>query len=137
MDVSAEAVARVPTGNLQVPRAEFGAVWAAVARWGEQPGAGDDFLLGVLLTCQWLADQPVWSPVGRGQMPSAPFTGRRHAAMPETIDAEYVAAAVACHSTVARPAVRTDLARGVVATLDWTWHGSRRAPVCITPTFAG
>jgi hypothetical protein len=50
--------------------------------------------------------------------------------MPETIDEEYLAA-------VSRRWARPELARGVVATLDWTWHGSRRPPLDISRAAAG
>ena len=61
--MSAEAVAKVPGENLRVSRAEFGAVWALAEHLGGQPGDGGDYLLGVILTCEWLADQPVPSVV--------------------------------------------------------------------------
>ncbi len=81
----AELVARIPEENLRVSRAEFGAVWSMVERWAGQPGPDNDFLIGVLRTCRWLADQPVWSRVmSRAEMPLAPVTFREHAAMPET-----------------------------------------------------
>jgi hypothetical protein len=129
VDVSAAVVAKVPGQNLRVSRAEFGAVWALAEVLGSQPYRGDDFLIGVLRTCRWLGAQPVWSSVvGRAEMPTAPCTGRRHSAMPETIDAEYLAAAAGQVPRPNRPVSRPDLARGVVATLDWTWHGSRRPP---------
>jgi hypothetical protein len=121
--VSAAAVAKVPGENLRVSRAEFGALWSLVEHLASQPpGSNNEYLIGVLRTCRWLADQPVWSRViGRAEMPPAPVTLREHAAMPETIDAEYLAA-------VSPRASRPDLARGVATTLEWTWHGSRRPP---------
>jgi hypothetical protein len=131
VEVAAEHVAKVPGENLRVSRAEFGAVWSMVERWAGQPGPRDDFLIGVLRTCRWLANQPVWSRVaGRAEMPAAPVTFREHAAMPETIDAEYLAAV---SPRAAEPAV----ARGVAATLEWTWHGSRRPPMDISHAAAG
>jgi hypothetical protein len=68
----------------------------------------------------------VWSDlIGRAEMPAAPLTGRRHAAIPETAEAELVSAA----ATAARHGVRADLARGVVATLTWAWRGTGSAPL--------
>jgi hypothetical protein len=131
MEVSAETLAKVPGENLRVARAEFGAVWSAAERWGTQPGPDNDYLIGVLWTCRWLADQPVWSRVaGRAEMPVAPVTSRRHAAMPETIDAEYLAA-------VSPRAPEPEFARGVVATLEWTWHGSGQPPLDVQHSVAG
>jgi hypothetical protein len=138
MDVSAAVVAKVPGGNLRVSRADFGALWALVDYLGSQPYRGDEFLIGVLRTCRWLGAQPVWSSVvGRAEMPAAPYTGRRRSAMPETIDAEYLVAAAAQVPRPNRRVSRPDLARGVVATLDWTWHGSRSPPFDIPHAPAG
>jgi hypothetical protein len=131
MDVSAEAVAKVPAENLRVSHSEFGALWALAEYLGGQPGPDNDFLVGVVLTCRWLASQPIWSHViRRAEMPYAPVTWRRRAAMPETIDEEYLAA-------VSRRWARPQLTRGVVATLDWTWHGSRRPPLDMSRADAG
>jgi hypothetical protein len=130
VDVSAEAVAKAPGENLRVSRAEFGELWTLAEHLGRQPGRGGDFLVGVIRTCRWLANQPVWSSIiHRAEMPTSPLTRRRHAAMPETIDAEYLAA-------VSARVIEPDLARGVVATLDWTWHGSRRPPLHISTAAA-
>jgi hypothetical protein len=138
VDVSAEVVAKVPGMNLRVSRPEFGSLWAAVEDWGGRPGPDNDYLVGVVLTCRWLGAQPVWSSVvGRAEMPAAPYTGRRHPAMPETIDAEYLAAAAGQVPRPNRPVSRPDLARGAVVTLDWTWHGSRRPPFDLSHTVAG
>ena len=125
VDVSAEvvAVARVPEENLRIPRAEFGTVWSYAERLGRLPNVDDGFLVGVILTCRWLAAQPVWSSiVRRPEMPGAPLTGRRHVAMPETVEAELLAAY--SHNAVNR--ARAD---GVAATLEWAWRGSRPPPL--------
>jgi len=126
VDVSAEAVAKVPGANLRVSRAEFGALWAFAEHLASRPGPDDGFLVGVVFTCRWLAAQPVWSDlIRRAEMPTAPLTGRQHAAMPETVEAELVSAAAAA----ARLGIRADLARGVVATLTWAWRGTESAPL--------
>jgi len=132
--VSAEAIAEVPGENLRVSRADFGVLWAVAERLGEQPAGGmdDDYVVSVVWTCRWLARQPVWvSVIGRWEMPGAPLTRRRHAAMPETIDEEYLAAA----ATV--PAFERDRARGVMATLEWAWHGSGQPPLDMSTAAAG
>jgi len=134
VQVSAEALAKVPGENLRVSRAAFGALWRLAERLGSLPRSGPDdgYVVGVVLTCEWLAGQPVWSSILRHwEMPVAPLTGRRHSAMPETIDAEYLAAA-----TTRRPLMR-ERARGVMATLEWTWHGSGRPPLDMSTAAAG
>ena len=124
-------MARVPGENLRVSRCDFGVLWALAQRLGSQPGPDDPYLIGVLRTCQWLAGQPVWvSVIGRWEMPVTPLTRRRHAAMPETIEAEYLAAATAAAFERAR-------ARGVMATLEWTWYGSGRPPLDVSSAAAG
>jgi hypothetical protein len=134
VDVSAAAVAKVPGENLRVSRAAFGMLWADGERLAGQPGPEDDFLVGVVLTCRWLAAQPVWSDlVSQAEMPAAPFTGREHAAIPETVEAELVRAAAAA----ARPGPRADLARGVVATLNWVWRGTGDPPLDLSHAAAG
>jgi hypothetical protein len=121
----------VPDENLHVSRAKFGALWAFAEKLAGRPGPDDDYLVGVVLTCRWLASQAVWSAaLKRAEMPYAPVTWRRHAAMPETIDAEYLAA-------VSLRAPEPEIARGVVATLDWTWHGSGRPPLDMSRAAAG
>ena len=126
MDVSSAAVAKVPSLNLRVSRAEFGTLWAFAEHLATQPGPDYDFLVGVVFTCRWLAAQPVWSDlISRAEMPAAPLTGRQHAAMSETVEAELVSAA----ATAARRGVRADLAHGVVATLTWAWRGTGAAPL--------
>jgi hypothetical protein len=60
VDVSAEAVAKVPDENLRVP----GRVRRCLGLRrtpGGQPEDGGEYLLGVSLTCEWPADQPVAS----------------------------------------------------------------------------
>jgi hypothetical protein len=126
VEVSAEAVAKVPGENLRQSRAEFGALWAMAEELASRPGPDNDYLVGVVLTCRWLANQPVRSPiVKRAEMPYAPVTWRRHSAMPETIGAEYLAA-------VSPQAPEPEIARGVVATLDWAWHGSGQPPLDVS-----
>lgn len=130
VDVSADAVTKVPGENLRVSRAEFGALWSLAEHLGREPGDGGAFLLGVIRTCRWLAGQPFWSELDRRMvLPTSPYTRRQRGAMPETIDEEYLAAASA---RVREP----ELARGVAATLEWTWHGSRLPPLDISPAAA-
>jgi hypothetical protein len=126
VEVAADAAAKVPRENLRVTRAEFGALWVLVEQLASQPAPDDDFPIGVLRTCRWLAAQPVWSDASaRADMPAAPFTGRPYAAMPETVEAEFVASAAAAGRCGGRP----ELARGVVATLQWAWRGTGAPPL--------
>jgi hypothetical protein len=132
VEVSADAVAKVPGENLRVPRPEFGAVWARAEHLGSPPGDGGDYLLGVILTCEWLADQPVPSvlPNRAAEMPRTPLTRRLQRPMPETIESELLAA-------YARRGARPELARGVAATLEWAWRGKGRPPLDVSPVTAG
>jgi hypothetical protein len=132
VNVSAQAVAKVPRDNLRVDRAEFGAVWALGERLGRQPGDGGDYLLGVILTCEWLADQPVPSALpGRvAEMPRAPLTHRLDRPMPETIESELLAA-------WAGRGGRPELARGVAATLEWAWRGKGPPPLDVSRPAVG
>jgi hypothetical protein len=132
VEVSAEAIAKVPGENLRVSRREFGALWALAENLGGQPGDGGEYLLGVILTCEWLADQPVPSvlPSRVAEMPGSPLTRRLQRPMPETIESELLAA----H---ARRGGRPELARGVAATLEWAWRGKGRAPLDVSPAVAG
>ena len=131
VEVSAAAVAKVPGENLRVSRADFAALWAFAEDVGRRLAGPDEYVVGVVRTCRWLARQPVWSSIfRRWEMPEAPLTGRHRSAMPETIDAEYLAA------VTARPFER-ERARGVMATLEWTWHGSGRPPLDMPAAAAG
>jgi hypothetical protein len=78
VDVSAEAVAKVPGENLRVPRTEFGDVCVRAEHLGGQPDTDDDYLIGVLRTCRWLVYQPVPSilPGRVAEMPWSPLTRR-------------------------------------------------------------
>jgi hypothetical protein len=132
VEVSAEAIAKLPGEILRVSRAEFGAVWALAEHLGGQPGDGGEYLLGVILTCEWLADQPVPSvlPSRVAEMPRSPLTRRLQRPMPETIESELLAA-------YGRGDRRPELARGVAATLAWAWRGTGRPPLHVSPATAG
>ena len=133
--VTAEQVARVPAANIHVSRAAFGQVWTYAHDVATRPGPDNRYLVGVLWTCRWMARQPVWSRVlNKMEIPASPVTRRHYAAMPETIQDEFIAAARAC-----RPGETgrwVDLARGTLAMLDWSWGGSGRPPLEL-PTAAG
>lgn len=132
MGVTADQIAKVPAGNLHVSREAFGQMWAHADELGSRPGTGL-YTVGVLFTCEWLANQPLWSKiVNKMEIPASPVTRRHYAAMPETIQDEFIAAARACRpGQVGR---RVELARGALATLEWTWHGSGRPPLELPAT---
>jgi hypothetical protein len=131
VEVSAEAVAKVPVENLRVSQTEFGVVWALAEHLGGQPGDGGEYLLGVILTCEWMADQPVPSvlPSRVAEMPRSPLTRRLQRPMPETIESELLAA-------YARGGGRPQLARGVASTLEWAWRGKGRPPLDVSQASA-
>jgi hypothetical protein len=132
VEVTAEHVAKVPDENLRVPLGEFGAVWTRAEHLGHRPGPDDDYLIGVLRTCRWLADQPVPSilPKRVAEMPRSPLTRRLQRPMPETIESELLAAC-------SRPGPRAQLAQGVAATLRWAWRGKGRPPLDVSQVAAG
>lgn len=133
MDVSAEQVARVPAANLRVSRAGFGSVWSFAEAHSGAGGAETGYLAGVLATCRWLAGQQIRHPDGSREMPAAPASGDLVMAMPERIEDEFFSAVRAA----ARKRGDTERARGVLATLEWAWHGSRRSPVELPDQLAG
>lgn len=136
MDVSTDLVGKVPATNLRVSRAQFGALWATAETQLEhvERGPEADFTLGIVLTCRWLSRQPYWlEHFKQWEVPRTPLFGRELMAMPETIEVEYLAAARAQVRFRGRPSGTAERARGIVATLDWTWRGSGQPPLEIPP----
>lgn len=132
MGVTAEQIAKVPAANLHVSRAAFGQVWARALELGKRP-AMDYYVIGVIRTCNWLADQPRWSKILKKlKIPASPVTERHYAAMPETIQDEYFAAARAAR--LGGTDRRSGVGCGALATLEWAWHGSARPPLEIPTT---
>ena len=126
--MTAEQIAKVPAENIHVSRAVFGQVWAYADELATQPGPDDDYLVGVLWTCRWLSKQPVWSQIfKRMEIPPSPITRRHYAAMPETIQDEFIAAARV--GRLGQTGMMADLARGALAALEWAWGGSGRPPL--------
>ena len=86
---------RVPVGNLRVPRAEFGALWAEAERLNdEQTGRPDPdwYPAAVAVTCRWLAGAVVQDRIGRRSLAPSPVSRRAARACEELIEAEYLAA---------------------------------------------
>lgn len=137
MDVTAEHVARVPAANLRIPRELFGQMWELV-EWSS--GTDSDYRLGVLFCCRWLACQPF--TFGRDdrfdRWALSPFRRSDERAMPETIEAEYLAA-VRAEARIPRPRGDADpgdggareRARATVATLRFSWCGYDHPPIGI------
>jgi hypothetical protein len=87
--------ARIPVGNLRVPRTEFVAVWAAAERQQEVQGASgvlDWYAGGVAVTCRWLAAAVVHADSGPRRLARSPVSQRTTIAYEELIEAEFLAA---------------------------------------------
>lgn len=109
-------------------RPEFDALWDYAESLGAGPTRGDQYLVGVVRTCRWLAARPVRDQIiRRSRILLSPITRRALAVMPETVEAEYVAA-------LSAPSRDRELARGVAATLAWACRGSARAPYNLPPS---
>lgn len=131
MEVTEDVVARIPPGNLRVPRAEFAVVWAAAERLNREAGerrALSWYPAGVAVTCRWLAGAIVEDRFGRRPAES-PVTNRSARAYEELIEAECLAAELL-------PNRRPGLARrqpgwsdGVRVTLSWAWRRQGPPPL--------
>lgn len=129
MDVTQERVERVLVRRLQVSRGLFGRFWAEVE---QQATVEDDELLGVLLTCRWLAgpDATWGAPVAH-----SPFRRRQVPPEPEEIEAEYAAAVAYAAGKHREDGGATQRAVGVAKTLEWLWRGSWPAPPVEIPGY--
>jgi hypothetical protein len=135
-------IARIPVGNLRVPRAEFGAVWAA-AEDRTRPrdeGVSGWFTAGVAVTCRWLAGAAVESAGGRRYLARSPVGEREVLAYEELIETEFQMAdrlAERCPDLVEH---RPGWCEGIVATLRWAWRHDGPPPlpsaVCAVSTTA-
>jgi hypothetical protein len=123
---------RIPSGNLRVGLAEFGAVWSAAeeqAAAKARHGVTDWAAGGVRMTSRWLAGAVTESRGGRRRLPVAPITRTTSPAIEERIEAEYLAAvALAAKADSALVSDRPGFIEAVVATLRWAWRRSGPAP---------
>lgn len=123
MDVSAVDIAKIPAGNVRVPRAEFVALWQRAERFHDEQvrrGVPDWYGAGVVETCRWLAN----TIVGLKRLAPSPVTGRMNVAYDELIEAECLAAE---KLAVSRPVPahlehRPGWIEAVVTTLNWAWR---------------
>lgn len=127
-------VARIPAGNLRVPRADFVALWAAAERLDQEQGdrgVTDWYAGGVAVTCRWLATAVVPTQTGRRLVAHAPATQRRDRAYEELIEAECLAAE---RLAVTRPDLvehRPGWCEAVRATLRWAWRHDGPPPLAL------
>jgi len=132
MAVTDREVARIPPGNIRVPRALFAAVWrAALQRDHEnaERGVQDWYAGAVVVTCRWLACTTVRSFKGQYHLAQSPVTRRTERAYEELIEAETIAAE---NLPLRRPGwltSRPGLCEGVRDTLVWAWRGEGPPPL--------
>lgn len=124
MDPTESDAARIPAGNLRVPRDEFLAVWREAARRAGDPF--DWYPEAVARTCRWMAALPMRTALCGGQARS-PVTGRGWPARAELIEAEW-RAAEGSDGFSPDLATRPGWCEGVRATLRWAWARDGAAP---------
>jgi len=140
MEVTDADTARIPVGNLRVPRAEFVAVWAAAERLDEEQGArgvSDWYAGGVVVTCRWMAVAVVRPPSGPRRLARSPISRRTTVAHEELIEAEFLAAELL---DVRRPDLlvsRPGWCEAVRATLRWAWRHDGAPPLVLPVHAAG
>jgi hypothetical protein len=140
VEVTAALIERIPAENLRVRRADFAAVWAEAERAYKRntlTHTSDWYVLGVAVTCEWLAGAVVPGLRGSTHPAWAPITHRKSAAHPELIESETLAAerwvARHPHGMERRPG----WLEAILATLTWTWRGVGVPPLEIRDADAG
>jgi len=140
MEVTDADTARIPVGNLRVPRAEFVAVWAAAELLDAEQGArgvSDWYAGGVVVTCRWMAAAVVRPPSGSRRLARSPVSRRTTVAHEELIEAEFLAAELL---DVRRPdllVARQGWCEAVRATLRWAWRHDGAPPLVLPVHAAG
>ena len=137
VEVSARDVAKIPRGNIRVPRDEFAAVWRESEHRNEALGArgeSDWFNAAVCVTCRWLARATVRPETGRWYTVSAPVTGKAPLAYEELIANECLEAE---KLALRRPVPdwlqrRPGWVDGILATLEWAWRRNGRPPIDVS-----
>lgn len=116
----------IPPRNLRVPLVEFAQFWVDAERAHDDRVARkvpDWYGAGVVAACRWLARSGGQMPDGRGYVERSPITRKQTMAMPELIEAEYLAA-VQLVSRQPAPAWLLNQPGWAVAvehTLAWAW----------------
>lgn len=142
VQVTEADVARIPVGNLRVPRADFVAVWTAATKASAaraSAGVTDWYVGGVAATCRWLAGGTITPSVGRPYPARAPVTRRSARASEELIEAEYVAAEL-LNARSPRPqwlVERPGWSEAICATFRWAWRRSGPSPLPLEQRVAG
>jgi len=127
-------IARVPVGNLRVPRAAFGMVWTAAEQRSSEQGAHavtDWYAAGVAATCRWLAGARVDSVIGGRRLAPSPVSGREVLAYEELIEAEYLAAELLGQRCPDLVEHRPGWCEAIAATLRWAWRHEGAAPLLV------
>ncbi|WP_344023903.1 hypothetical protein [Pseudonocardia kongjuensis] len=127
-----QALHRVPTRNLRVARAEFGAVWTTAQRQAEadrQHGVAGWYTAGVIVTCLWLADAPHHPAWGRPHPARSPVGDRDISATEDSIEAEYQAAELMPEHQPWLLEQRPGWCEGIRATLRWAWRHDGPPPL--------
>ena len=139
MRVTAEMIEQIPQGNLRVRRADFAAVWIEAERICDnhlsQPG--DRYVVGVVITCRWLARAIVPGLRGRMQPAWAPITGRTASAHEELIEVETQAAERWLAQNPNGMYGKPGWLESIHATLSWAWRGVDSPPLDVEHADAG
>ena len=128
MEVTVEAVERIPRGNVRVPLDDFVALWKLAEHFSETSRGAGWYAAGVVMTCRWMASVAVPSVKGRWELAWAPVTERSGSAHEETIAAELLATELELIRTPAGREGRPGWLEGVLATLRWAWARSAIPP---------
>lgn len=132
MAVTEREIARIPVGNLRVPRAQFAAVWiAADARdlGSAARGIQDWYAGGVRCTCMWLAGATFRPPWGRPRPAAAPVTHSKATAYEELIETEFLAAELMAQRQPWLLEQRPGWCEAIQATLRWAWRHDSPPPL--------
>jgi hypothetical protein len=130
MEVTDRHIARIPAGNLRVPRAQFAAVWRA-AEQRNQDNVLDWYAGAVVVTCRWLAATTVRNCIGGYGLAPSPIARRTSRSYEELIEAEALAAD---NLALRRPdlvASRPGWCEGIRRTFAWAWRHEGPPPLPI------
>jgi hypothetical protein len=137
VEVTESLLASIPPGNLRVPRAQFGAVWAAAERLNLENtkcGGTDWSPAGVGVTCRWLATAVVQRSTGRRHPAYSPVSGRSSRAYEELIEAEFLAAERLAEQRPDLVEHRPGWCEAIRSTLRWAWRNDGPPPIALPST---